>query len=169
MAAFLHLLDDLGAEGLEVAGVARSDHALIDDHFRILPSGAGIGDIGLDRLVGRHLPAMGDAGFDQQPGRMTNRSDDFLGVEDVLDEFKRLGLDAKQVGIDLAPRQNDGVVIRCLRVVERLVDLDRPAPVLLVPALDLAAGERDDFNSGARLLQAVARDFEFGLFEAVGS
>src|SRR5690606_15929845 len=50
----------------------------------------------------------------------------------------------------------------------RLVDPDRAAPVLLVPALDLAPLRRDDVNLGAGRLEAVARHFEFRLLEAVG-
>src|SRR3979490_750993 len=62
--AFFDLLDDLGAEGFEIARISRGDYALIDDHFGIFPRRAGVGDVGLDRLERRHPAALRDAGLD---------------------------------------------------------------------------------------------------------
>jgi hypothetical protein len=89
MFAFADLFNDLGAEGFEVARVARRNDPVIDHDFRIFPFRPGVGDVCLDRLVRRHLSAFGDAGFDQQPRRMANRGNDLLLVGDVLDEGER--------------------------------------------------------------------------------
>jgi hypothetical protein len=50
MAALGDLLDDLGGEGVEVAGVTRGDEALIEHHRGIVPLGAGVDHVGLDRV-----------------------------------------------------------------------------------------------------------------------
>jgi hypothetical protein len=139
--ALLDLFYDLSAEGFKIARITGRDHSLIDDDFRILPLGTGVRDVGLDGLERRHPAALGDAGLDQQPRRVADCRNDFLRIEDVLDELERLRFDPQQVRIDLAARQNDRVVVAGRDLVERLVDLDRPAPILLVPTLDLARGQ----------------------------
>jgi hypothetical protein len=44
MFAFADLFNDLGAEGIEVARVARCNDPVIDHDFRIFPSRIGVGD-----------------------------------------------------------------------------------------------------------------------------
>src|SRR6202012_2706842 len=165
--AFLDLFDDLAAEGFEVARIARRDDPLVDDDLGVLPFGAGVGDVGLDRLERRHPAPLGDPGLDQQPRRVAHCRDDLLGAEDILDELERLGFDAKQVRIDLATGQDDRVVVAGRDLVERFVDLHGAAPILLVPALDFARRQRHDVHRRPRLLQTVLRYLEFGLFETV--
>jgi hypothetical protein len=104
VSALFDLLDDLGAEGLKIAWIPRCDNALVDDDFRILPMCAGVDEVNFDRLEGGHPTAFRDTGLDEQPRRVTNGRDDLVRVEDVLDEFQRLRLDAPQVRIDLAAR-----------------------------------------------------------------
>ena len=108
---FSDFLDDLLAEDFQIAWIARGDHALVDDHLRILPLGAGIDHIGPDRLVRRHPAALRDVRFDQKPGCMANGGNNLVGVEDVPDEFQGFGFDAQQIRIDLAARQHDRLVI----------------------------------------------------------
>ena len=45
VSAFLDLLDDLCAEGIEVARIARGDDAVIDHHLGILPFRAAVDDV----------------------------------------------------------------------------------------------------------------------------
>src|SRR5579864_932074 len=82
MLSFLHFLDDLGRKSIKIAGIARSDDAAVGDHGRIFPFGAGVDDIGLDRVVRRHLAALRNANFHEQPGRMADRGYSLPGVED---------------------------------------------------------------------------------------
>jgi hypothetical protein len=51
----LDLLDDLGAKGFQVTGIAGRDHALIDNDLRVLPLRAGIRHVGHDRFEGRPM------------------------------------------------------------------------------------------------------------------
>lgn len=168
MLAFAHFLDDLFRERFEIAGIARGDDALIGHDFAVFPFGAGIDHVGLDRIIRRHLAALGDAGLDQEPRRMAHGGDRLAGIEKRLDERQRVLVDAQQIRIDLPAGQHDSVVIVGLRARERLVDLHRAAPVLLVPAFDLAAFRRDDIDLRARGFQPIARNFEFRLLETVG-
>ena len=100
---------------------------------------------------------------------MADSCHDLLGVEDVLDELERLGLDPQQVRIYLATRQHDGVVVAGRGLVERLIDLDRSPPILLVPTLDLATRQGDHIDGRTGLLKTVPRHLEFGLLETIGS
>lgn len=59
--------------------------ALVDDDLGILAFRAGIGHVRLDRFIGGHLAALGDACF--EPRRVADCSDHLLGIENVLDEF----------------------------------------------------------------------------------
>src|ERR1700694_576563 len=95
MFAFLDLFDDLGAERIKVAGIARCDDAVIDNDLGIFPFGAGIDDISLDRLVRCHPATFGKAGLDQQPGCVADGGDDLLLIVDVLDEGKRVRFDSE--------------------------------------------------------------------------
>src|SRR5436190_8160941 len=166
--AFADLLDDFCAEVLEIARIARGDDAVVGHHRSILPLAAGIDDVGLDRLVGGHLAALGEPGLDQQPGRVADRRHRLACVIECLDQLERVGVDAQQIGVDLAAGQHDGVIIVGARLAQRLVDLDRPAPILLLPALDLAGLRRHHIDRGAGGPEPVARHFEFRLLEAVG-
>src|SRR5688572_22021217 len=87
VAAFFDLVDDLHAEGFEVAGIAAGDDAGVGDDFAIEPSTAGIDHVGLDRFVGSYLPSTHRVDFDQQPRRMTDRSDDFARIEEIANEL----------------------------------------------------------------------------------
>src|SRR5689334_20234289 len=80
--AFRDLLDDLGRERLEIAGISRGDHPLVDDDLRVLPFGAGVDHVGLDRVVGGRLAALDDASLYQEPGCVADRGDDLLLVEE---------------------------------------------------------------------------------------
>src|SRR5882757_3511754 len=103
MPAFPDFFDDFRAEGFEVTGIARGDHALIDNDFSILPFGAGIGDVGLDRLVRCHLPALGDAGFDQQPGAWQTAATIFLASKMSLMNFSALASTRSRSGFSGRP------------------------------------------------------------------
>src|ERR1700751_1492561 len=150
--ALLDLFDDLDAEGFEIARIAGGNHALIANDLRILPLRARVRHVGLDRFEGGHLTALRDTGLDEKPGRVTDGCDDLLRVEDILDELERLRFDPEQIRIDLAARQNDRVVVVCRDLIKRLIDLYRSAPILLVPTLDLAGGQRNDVDGPAGLL-----------------
>jgi hypothetical protein len=163
----LNFLDDLGAEGLEVTRIARGDDALVDHDCGISPLGCSIHQIGLDRFKRGHLGARGNAGLDQRPGCVAHSRHHFLSFKDVLDEL-HLGLDAQQIRIDLASEQYHGDAILGRYLIEHLVDLDWAAPILLVPAFDLASLQQDHIDGGAGLFKGVTQHFEFRLLDAVG-
>ena len=62
-----------------------------------------------------------------------------LPAREGLHEIHRLLLDAQQIRIDLSARQDDGVIVGSVRLIEDAVHCNGLAPVLLVPPLDLAA------------------------------
>ena len=61
VSAFPDLLDDLCAEGIEVARITRGDDAVIDYHLGIFPFRAGVDDVRVDGPVRGHFAAVGDS------------------------------------------------------------------------------------------------------------
>jgi hypothetical protein len=130
------LFHDLFRECLQITWVARRDNALIGNDFSILPLATRIGDVSFDGLVRCGAPALDYAGLDEQPRRMADCRDHLLLIIEGPDELQGLLVDTQQVGIDLASWEDDRVVVLWLCLVECDVDLNRPAPVLFVPAAD---------------------------------
>src|SRR5690242_3103412 len=87
VAPFPYLLDDLGHEGLEIAGRAAGDDALVHHDLLVDPLAAGVLDVLADRLVGGEREALHRVGLDQQPRRMADRGDRLAGVEEGLDDL----------------------------------------------------------------------------------
>src|SRR4051794_28340658 len=102
---------------------------------------------------------------------MTDRGHDLARVEEAADDLDRLLLKAQLVGIDLPSGQNEGVVLGDIHVFEVLVDRDRLAPVVLVPAVYFSALpprlRRRHLDLCAGVLELLLRDEKFGLLEAV--
>src|SRR3954465_15360419 len=99
VAAFLDLIDDLGAEGVQITWIAAGNDTAVRDHFAINPPAAGVDHVGFDRLVGPPLPPAHCVDFDQQPRRVAHRGNDFAGVKEIANQLQRLGIDAQQIGI----------------------------------------------------------------------
>ena len=108
MFALADFFDDLGAERFQVARVSGRNDSFVDDDFGVFPFRAGIGDVGLDRFIRRHLSALGDAGFNQQPGRMADGGDDFVLIIESANELQRLVVDAQKVVAVWNARQSGG-------------------------------------------------------------
>jgi hypothetical protein len=88
-----------------------------------------------------------------QPGCVAHGCDDLLGVKNVLDELQRPGFDTQQVRVNLAARQNDGVIVGRRDLIDRPVDLHRSAPVFFIPTPDFAGSERNDVNVAPAFLR----------------
>jgi hypothetical protein len=158
--AFLHFLNNLADKRLKVARVARGDDTVVGHDFGIFPLAAGIDHVSFDRFVRRHLAAFREAGLDQEPRRVAHRRNRLAGIVERLDQLERIRIDAQQIGINLAARQHDGVVIVRLRGRQQLVDRHRPAPIRLVPAGDLTLLRRHDIHRGARRFPACRAELQ---------
>jgi hypothetical protein len=166
--SFGNFLDDLVAESFQVTRITRGDNASIVYDLAVFPLRASVFHVGLDGFIRGHLSALSDAGLYQKPGCMTHGRDDLLGLENFFDEFQRLRLDTREIRIDLAARQDDGIVFRCGYLLKSLINFYRPTSVLLVPALDFARRQRDDVHYCAGGLEPVPRHFQFRLLKPVG-
>src|SRR5690606_24987457 len=107
------------------------------------------------------LAAVGDAGLDEQPRRMTDGGNHLLIGPEALDEIDGLRLDTQQVRIDLSAGKNDGIVVVSGDAIEGFIHWDRTAPIILVPARNMAGFERNHMYFGTSFAELVARDFEF--------
>src|SRR5690606_16343098 len=105
--------------------------------------------------------------LDQQPRRVAYRRDDLAAVEEGAYELQRLLIDAQQVRIDLTTRQHDRVILLDVDFLERLVDGDAFAPVLVLPTANLTLFGRCDDDLCARFAQLAHRYHELGLLESM--
>ena len=62
-------------------------------------------------------------------------------------------LGAKGVGIHLAAREEDGVKISGVGIVEREIDRDGITPIFLIPSLDAPGLRRDDAGGGTGIFE----------------
>src|SRR5262249_16314081 len=82
------VVDDRPGEGLEVARIARGDHAAVHHHLRVLPVRARIDDVRSNRFVGGFPAPLDDVGLDQQPGRVAHRGDELAAIVHGADELQ---------------------------------------------------------------------------------
>ena len=81
MFAFFDLLNDLGDERFEIAGIAARHDALIGDDRLVDPVRPGVDHVCLDGVARRCLTAANGVGLYQQPGRVADGGDDFAFCE----------------------------------------------------------------------------------------
>src|SRR5665648_20252 len=166
VAAFLHLFDDLGAEGFEIVWIAAGDQALIHDDRLVDPFGAGIFHIRRHGVIGRHRPALGDAGFHQHPRRMADGRDRLFAVEKVAHERDRVLVGTQQIGVDLPAGDDQRVILVDADRIDGAIDIDRGAPVAVLPATDLADLQGYDVHLGAGLFERLLRHHQLRLLES---
>src|SRR5215217_3461980 len=80
------LLDDLRAEGVEVAGVAARHQPLVGDDLLVDPLGPRVGQVRLQARVRGQRPALDNAGVDQRPRAVADDAHGLAGPEDLLHE-----------------------------------------------------------------------------------
>src|SRR5690606_22039581 len=123
-------------------------------------------------MVGRGRRTLHDTGFDQEPGTVADRGQRLSGLVELPYQLHRLLLHPQQIRVDLAARNDQGVVFVRVDVFQILVDWDFLAPVLHVPAANyvwtLAVLWRSDMNRRTRLAQLVTRYRQLQLLDAVG-
>src|SRR5215203_2679487 len=104
------LFDDLGAERLEVTGVAAGDEALVGHNLLVYPIATGITYVGLEARVGRQRSTVHDVGLHEGPGAV---ADDPYGLgllEEGVDEVHGVFVGAQRVSSHGAARYDQAVV-----------------------------------------------------------
>jgi len=144
LAGFGQGCDDLVAEGGDVFGLAAGDEVAVLDDFFVDPGGAGVFEVGVDGGPGGDGLSFDDVGFDQAPGAVADGGYGFSRFYELLDEGDGVFVGAELVGVDLAAREDEGIVVGGVDFVDEMIDFDGLAPVGLVPALDLPAFDRED-------------------------
>ena len=99
---------------------------------------------------------------------MADRGDRLARVEEGLDELDGLRLHAQLVGVGDAAGQQQRVEVLRVGLRERHVNLELVSLVVVIPALHLSAGGRDDFRFRARVVERTARRGQLHLLEAFG-
>ena len=143
VAALGELLDDLGAEGRQVVGVAAGHEALVDDDLLVDPVGARVAQVLLQRGPRGHGAAADDAGLDEDPRGVADRADRLPGLEEGAHEGHRVGVHAQEVGVGDAAGRHEPVVVVGVGIGHRLVGREGVALVEVVEALELALLQRD--------------------------
>lgn len=99
---------------------------------------------------------------------MADRRDRLAALDEVAHDLHRILVVAQDVGVDLAARQHEGIEFLGLDVFGLQIDRDGVAPVLLVPALDLARLDGSDLDVGPAFSQFLHGDAQLRPFVAVG-
>jgi hypothetical protein len=168
LAGFGQGFDELVAEGGDVFGFAAGDEVAVLDDFLVDPVGTGVFEVGVDGGPGGDGLSFDDVGFDQAPGAVADGGYGFSGFDELFDEGNGVFVGAEDVGVDLSAGEDEGVVVGGLDLVDEMVDFDGFAPVGVVPALDLAFFDGDDFDSGSGFFEVLLGVGEFDLLVAVG-
>src|SRR5208283_2339149 len=93
--------------------------------------------------------------LDQRPRAVADRGDGFAGFREVPDERDGLRIYPQIVGVRDATRQDQRVELLGLGLLERQIDLQPVAFLVVVHPLNFARVRRDDRNLGAGLLQGL--------------
>ena len=99
---------------------------------------------------------------------MADRGDRLLVRVEVLDEGDGVLVGPEQVGVDLPAGNDERVILVDADRIDGAVDLDRVAPIVVVPAPDLARLKRHDVDHGTGFLEPLLRHEKLRLLEAVG-
>ncbi len=100
---------------------------------------------------------------------MADRGDRLVGHCELAHDCHGAFVHPQDVGVDLAAGQQQRVIAFAIGdIVDRLVDRDAFAPVLVVPAADRTFLEADDLGFDTGLLEIGFRLHQFRLFEAIG-
>lgn len=167
MAAFADFLDNLGAERIQVTGIARGDKGFIHHDCAVFPFAAGIFDIGTDGLIACDIAVLDHTGLNKQPWRMADRGQRLAAVEEVEHETHRISIGAQNVGIDLAARQHQRIIILHFGVLDMFVDRDAFTPIILIPALDVVITDGEDGDVGSLFPKAFDRRKQLRFLKAV--
>ena len=168
MKTFGKLFDDLFVKRRKVFGFAARYQAVVGNDFAVSPFCARVFKIGFERCPGRNLSVFDDPGFDQCPRRVTNCADGFAGFKKRFDKTDRFFIRPQFVGIHHAARKLQSVKVFSVCFVNRQVNGNRFAPIIFVPAFDLARFERNDLYVRARFFESFFRLEKFALFKSVG-
>src|SRR2546421_1301011 len=165
--ALRELLDDLCVEGGQVVGLAARDEPGVDDDFLVDPVRTRVAKVGLQARPGRDRAALYDTGLDQRPRPVADDADRLAARREVADERDDVLVRPELVGVRHAAREDEPVVIRRLRLLDRLVDLEAAALVEVLPSLNLAVLDRDQLRLAAGLLDRLPRLGQLGLLDTL--
>jgi hypothetical protein len=168
LASFGQSFDELIAEGGDVFGFAAGDEVAVLHDLFVDPVGTGVLEVGVDGGPGGDGLSFDYVGFNQAPGTVADGSDGFSGFDELFDEGDGVLVGAELVGVDLAAGEDEGVVVGGFDFVDEVIDFDGLSPVGVVPTLDLAFFDGDDFDGGAGFFEILLGIGELDLLEAVG-
>src|SRR5436190_3006488 len=127
------LLHDLVAERIEVIGLAAGDQPRVHVDLLVDPVPAGVADVRLEARPGRDRAALEHVGLDERPRPVTDHTDRLAGLEERANERHGVLDSAQLIGVRHAARQYQPVVVGCIRLGERAVDIE---PVALVEVVE---------------------------------
>ena len=104
-------LEQGGAEGREVVGVAAGDEVAVLDDLLVDPLRAGVAQVGLQARPARDGAAAHDVGLDEGPRRVADRGDRLAAGDEVTDERDRVCVGAQGIGVGDAAGQHQRVEV----------------------------------------------------------
>src|SRR5439155_6379953 len=160
--AALELVDDRRGELVQVLRFAAGDPVPVLDHRLVLDGRAHLLQVVLDRLPGGQGAALDQVGGHQQLRPVADCGDQLSWLIELFDEVDHTLIDAEVVR-RLAPRDEQGVIVGRLHLIDRLVSLHLLLPLV---AFELLPGlHADHVDLVTRFPEPIVRDAELGILE----
>jgi amino acid efflux transporter len=104
-------LEEVGAEGGQVVGVAAGDEVAVLDDLLVDPFGPGVAQVGLEAGPAGDGAAAHDVGLDEGPRRVADRRDGLAAGDEVADERDGVRVGAQRVGVRDAAGEHERVEV----------------------------------------------------------
>jgi hypothetical protein len=155
-------------ERREIGHVSTRHELLIDLRHLVDPCSAGILDVGAQAGIRGDRPSPDDVCLDEQPQRVADRGNRFVGEEELPYEAHRALVHSEFVRAGDAAGKHEAEVITRGCVLDKPVDTVRLALVHPVHRLDLPFLDGEEMHFRPRALERLARLDQLGFVDAVG-
>lgn len=161
-------VDERLCKGLDVIGVATGDDIPVHHHRLIDDFSAGVLQVGPDGGPARRRASLQKICLDEQPGPVANRGNRLALPSKVPDQLDGANVHSQMIGVSNAARQDEGVEIIAVRLIDRQIGPDGLAWIVVNRCLDRLQFGGRQYDFSAALLKNFARTEQLPFLKAVG-